>query len=261
MPAPASSPAAVARARLRRLDTLLGDPDPQPQHRQEIRELRHKGTPEQAVHIMADRAAAWRGLARKLEAALARLVEPACLRRLGSDDLGRAARLRQQALERIRQWKTEADKLQARLGETKLDLMKVYRLPRETHWTELLDRDEVLPVPAPQVLPTDQPNTLFEVQLRARPLSDGSGLPPPVWLHLHTHAPVDKAELPGLPFEAFAAAHLKSDLERRRGRQWQLGQAAQGKDEVMIHRGRVGRAFIARVLERAGAGLTDNPGP
>lgn len=55
--------------------------------------------------------------------------------------------------------------------------------------------------------------------------------------------------------------HLRSDLERRRGRQWQLDQAAQGKDEVMIHRGRVGQAFIARVLDRAGAGLADNPGP
>lgn len=265
-PAPASAPAgasrvaAVARARLRRLAALL-ERDPMPQDRRQIREVRHKGTPEQALHIMADRSEAWLRVAGKLEAALAELVQPVCLRHLEPDDLARAAHLREQARDRIHQLETEANALQAGLGPARLDLMKVYRLPREAHWTELLDRDEVLPVPTPQVLPTDPPNTLFEVQLLARPLSDASRAPPPVWLHLHTHAPQDAAGLHSLPFEAFAAAHLKSDLERRRGRHWQVDQAGQGKEEVMIHRGKVGPAFIAKVLNRTRAGLADNPGP
>lgn len=261
-PAGASRGAAVARARLKRLEAVLDrDSDPMPLDRQQIREVQHKGTPEQAVQIMGDRAGDWLRMAEKLGAALTALEQPVCLRQLEPDDLGLAACLREQARDRIHQLTNEANMIQAHLGQAKLDLMKVYRLPREAHWTELLDRDEVLPVPAPQVLPTDRPNTLFEVQLPARPLSDGNRLPPPVWLHLHTHAPVDRAELRNLPFEAFAAAHLKSDLERRRGRQWQLDQAAQGKEEVMIHRGRVGQDFIAKVLGRAGAGLADNPGP
>jgi hypothetical protein len=250
----------VAQARLERLAAMLTR-DPMPQDLQQIREVQHKGTPEQAVQIMGDRAGAWLHMAERVGAALAALEQPICLRQLKPGGLTQAARLREQASARIHQLENEANTMQARLGQAKLDLMKVYRLPREAHWTELLDRDEVLPVPAPQVLPTERPNTLFEVQLPARPLSNGSRLPPPVWLHLHTHAPVDRAELRSLPFEAFAAAHLKSDRERRRGRQWQLDQAAQGKDEVMIHRGRVGQDFIAKVLGRAGAGLADNPGP
>jgi hypothetical protein len=256
----ASREAAVAQARLERLAAMLTR-DPMPQDLQQIREVQHKGTPEQAVQIMGDRAGAWLHMAEKVRAALAALERPSHLRQLKPDDLAQAAHLRDQARARIHQLENEANAMQARLGQAKLDLMKVYRLPREAHWTELLDRDEVLPVPAPQVLPTERPNTLFEVQLPARPLSNGSQLPPPVWLHLHTHAPVDRADLRSLPFQAFAAAHLKSDRERRRGRQWQLDQAAQGKDEVMIHRGRVGQDFIAKVLGRAGAGLADNPGP
>lgn len=259
-PGGASPVAAVARARLRRLAALL-DRDPMPQDRRQIREVRHKGTPEQALHIMADRSEAWLRQAGKLGAALAELVQPVCLRHLEPDDLARAAHLREQARDRMHQLETEANALQAGLGPARLDLMKVYRLPREAHWAELLDRDEVLPVPDPQVLPTDPPNTLFEVQLLARPLSDASRPPPPVWLHLHTHAPEDAAGLHSLPFEAFAAAHLKSDLQRRRGRLWQLDQAGQGKEEVMIHRGKVGPAFIAKVLNRTRAGLADNPGP
>jgi len=261
-PAPPSDEAAGAQARLKRLAAQL-DKDPRPRDRQQIRELQHKGTPEQAVQAMDDRAGIWLATARKMRATLAELDQPSRLHCLAPGDLARATELKQQARDRIDQLTTEARMMQASLARTKLDLMKLYRLPREAHWMQLFEQDEVRPVPAPRVLPSDRPNTLFEVQLPARPLSGGTRLPPPVWLHLHTHAPVTEAELRNLPFEAFAAAHLKSDLERRRGPQWQLEQAAQGKskDEVMIHRGGVGRAFIAKVLGRAGASLADNPRP
>ena len=127
-----------------------------------------------------------------------------------------------------------------------LDHMKTYAFPTQTHVAELLKAGELAPAGPPRAL-KGEPGTLFELKLQPAALRNGM-LPRPVWLHVHTTQPVRSNQLATLDDAAFAASHVKSDAGRGHNRQWQDAQAAAGRDNVLIHRGKISPALCRTLL-------------
>lgn len=129
-----------------------------------------------------------------------------------------------------------------------LDHVKTYRLPKQAHVERMFREGHLASIDKPQAL-EGEPGTLFEVKLQPSALRNGA-TPAPIWLHIHTHAPVQAHQLAKLDDSLFAASHVKTNEERGRGRQWQNARAAEGYEHVQIHRGKVSPELCRELLGR-----------
>lgn len=228
-------------------DELKQERDPRPAHRKEWQQLCKVATPEKLVCDRLDHAGALETWANSLLATQEKL-DPRHLHLLTPGERRQASSLKDQAASLAAQLQAEAQALTRDIDRFRLDRMKLYPLPGQSHWEELLDRGQAHVVQLPQALPASLRNTLFEVELRPAALAGHDQPPPSVWLHLHTGQAEDAARLHALPPAAFTAMHLKSDLERRRGRNWQAQQLARGLPKERIHRGQVDKRFVDKVI-------------
>jgi hypothetical protein len=125
-------------------------------------------------------------------------------------------------------------------------LIKRYRFPQASDWAKLLQAGHVAQVSQPQVLPSEQPNTLFECRIQpAQEPNRAIGVEPyaPVFLHIHTKVPVtDLKQLMVLGKKDIAAAHLKS------AQQVNLGAKYQQRNGETVHRSDVADEFRRALL-------------
>jgi hypothetical protein len=168
-------------------------------------------------------------------------ADPGLTRRLGELD-GQIAGL--QAAER-------------RIDAGEMDALKQHEEPRNHHLDRLLQRDQVAGVSAPSRLPStsDQGDrgTVFELRIRLRPLSDGRRARP-LYVHVHLNEPASEAEFAALPFERFAAVHVKTDWQKNMGPRWEQLQHAMGNTEARVHRGPLDAQVWHALRRLAGAG-------
>ena len=243
----AAAPAPTLAQRLARLETLVAFDLPAQQR--EVSRARRELAPESARHVA--------------EAVVRRLGEQAtemaaCLAEWEDQDLRRTLNSAQQdqvhtQTRRLRvllaDVRGQARALQDGMDTAMLDHMKTYAFPTQAHVTQLLQAGELAADGPPRAL-KGEPGTLFELKLQPAALRNGT-LPRPIWLHVHTAQPVRSSQLATLDDAAFAASHVKSDAGRGHNRQWQQAQAAAGRDNVLIHRGKISPALCRTLLAPA----------
>lgn len=153
-------------------------------------------------------------------------------------DDARMQRLSGQLGERIE----ALERIHRRLDADEADALKRHRLPKARHVERLLQLGEIEQVGALQPLRSSNAppglGTLFEMAIVPMPLSDGS-TSAPLYLHLHTHDAVSTDECRKLPFEQFAAVHVKTAAQKDVGAKWEQVQRALGRLKAKVHRGKV----------------------
>ncbi|WFU14643.1 hypothetical protein [Bradyrhizobium sp. CB3481] len=143
----------------------------------------------------------------------------------------------------------QANSLDARKAAITIDCMKTYAFPSQKYLERLRAAEELASVDPPRAL-KGEPGTLFEIKLQPKPLRNGRP-PSPMWVHIHTTRPVHAWQLASLGDAEFAACHVKSDEQRGYNRDWQSARAATGKENVVIHRGKLTPAFCKSLLSIA----------
>ncbi len=135
--------------------------------------------------------------------------------------------------------------------ETRWTLIKAYPRPRACQWAELLRDGQVQRVSLRPPLPSTPPNTLFELRIQPKADADGASYPP-VWLHLHARKPMTLAAVRKASLDNFAAAHLKSDIDKNRGAQWIEEQRRSGRYDVDVHRSPIDGDLLKTLMQLAG---------
>ncbi|HET9644393.1 MAG TPA: hypothetical protein VFP68_13815 [Burkholderiaceae bacterium] len=189
----------------------------------------------------------------KVTAALERTPTDAELQRSQEDLIDRLA-----ALDEIDTWARHAQS----------DAVKTHNAPRKAHLEYLLDRGQIASVGLPRSLPStldpgDGRATLFEMVLQPTalsPLSEGATVQP-LYIHLHTSAPVTENECHEMDFTEFSAVHVKTHADRGKGRGWvqlqreQALQAATSSNAEavapVVHRGRLDSVLLERLRKMA----------
>lgn len=140
----------------------------------------------------------------------------------------------------------------ARIHNDEADALKSHEAPIAAHLQRLLKMGEIAGVSEPMRLdsPGDEGErgTLFEMEIRPRPLAGGAEAPP-LFLHVHTAALVSADECTTVPFEAFTAVHVKTQAQRGLGRRWEELQRALGHADAKVHRGEVDEHLLKQLLE------------
>lgn len=242
--AAATAPAQTLAQRLARLETLVAFDLPAQQR--EVSRARRELAPESARHVAEEAVRRLSEQATRMAACLAEWEDQALRRTLNSaqqDQVHTQTRRLRVLLADVR---GQARALQDGMAAATLDHMKTYAFPTQTHVAELIKAGELAPAGPPRAL-KGEPGTLFELKLQPAALRNGV-LPRPVWLHVHTTQPVRSSQLATLDDAAFAASHVKSDAGRGHNRQWQDAQAAAGRDNVLIHRGKISPALCRTLL-------------
>jgi len=130
------------------------------------------------------------------------------------------------------------------------DALKTDPQPRAPHLERLLAMHGLAAVAAPRRLPSegDRGNRgqLFEVRIEHTPQSNGE-LPAPWFVHLHTEKPVPPAALRSLPYQDFAAVHLKTAREVNLGPRWEEVMRALGHTDAKVHRATIGSKLLAKL--------------
>ncbi|UWU76060.1 hypothetical protein N2603_40100 [Bradyrhizobium huanghuaihaiense] len=129
------------------------------------------------------------------------------------------------------------------------DCLKTYAFPSQKYLVQLREAGELASVDPPHAL-KGEPGTLFEIKLQPMALSSGA-TPRPMWVHIHTKRPVHAWQLAMLGDREFAACHVKSDEQRGYNQHWQSARAAEGHENVVIHRGKLTPAFCRSLLSTA----------
>ncbi|SFQ07763.1 hypothetical protein SAMN05216330_1156 [Bradyrhizobium sp. Ghvi] len=148
--------------------------------------------------------------------------------------------------------------LEAPKAEIMMDCMKTYAFPSQRYLERLRAAGELESVDRPRAL-KGEPGKLFEIKLQPKALGSGATASP-MWVHIHTKWPVHTWQLATLGDREFAACHVKSDEQRGYNRQWQNARAAEGHENVVIHRGKLTTAFCRSLLSTA-AGQSWQPLP
>ncbi|MCC8972669.1 hypothetical protein [Bradyrhizobium brasilense] len=148
--------------------------------------------------------------------------------------------------------KGQVKSLNERKAAITSDCMKTYAFPSQRYLEQLRAAGELAPVDPPRAL-QGEPGKLFEVKLQPAALSSGAR-PSPMWVHIHTKRPIHAWQLPMLGDRDFAACHVKSDEQRGYNRHWQNARAAEGHDNVVIHRGKLTPAFCKSLLSTGAGG-------
>ncbi|MCA1384207.1 MULTISPECIES: hypothetical protein [unclassified Bradyrhizobium] len=143
----------------------------------------------------------------------------------------------------------QAKSLSARKAAITSDCMKSYAFPSQKYLAQLRAAGELASVDPPRAL-KGEPGTLFEIKLQPMALSNG-GTPRPMWVHIHTKRPVHAWQLATLGDREFAASHVKSDEQRGYNQHWQNARAAEGHENVVVHRGKLTPAFCRSLLSTA----------
>ncbi|MEK9282281.1 hypothetical protein MTR72_22030 [Bradyrhizobium sp. ISRA442] len=143
----------------------------------------------------------------------------------------------------------QAKSLKARKAAITSDCMKTYPFPSQEYLEQLRAAGELESVGPPQAL-KGEPGKLFEIKLQPKALGGGA-MPRPMWVHIHTERPVYAWQLATLGDRAFAACHVKSDEQRGYNQHWQNARAAEGHENVVIHRGKLTPAFCRSLLSTA----------
>ncbi|MGY3533085.1 hypothetical protein ACVILK_003324 [Bradyrhizobium embrapense] len=146
----------------------------------------------------------------------------------------------------------QANSLNVRRAAITSDCMKTYAFPSQRYLEQLRAEGELAPVDPPRAL-HGEPGKLFEVKLQPKALSSGAR-PSPMWVHIHTKQSVHAWQLPMLGDRDFAACHVKSDEQRGYNQHWQNARAAEGHNNVVIHRGKLTPAFCKSLLSTAAGG-------
>jgi hypothetical protein len=193
------------------------------------------------------------GLRNKVMSALQKTPDDAELQRSQDDLTDRLV-----ALDQIDTWAHHAQS----------DAVKTHTAPRKAHLEYLLDSGQIASVSLPRPLPSaddpgDGPATLFEMVLQPTalsPLSKGREAKP-LYIRLHTSAPVTENQCHALEFERFNAVHVKTHADRGKGRGWVLMQrelalrAGASTDAQIVvpavHRGRLDSLLLERLRKMA----------
>jgi len=129
-----------------------------------------------------------------------------------------------------------------RIDDAELDALKQHDEPRGKHLERLLALGQIAGVGKPKRLASDGDadgrGTLFELEIRPRPLSHGRPARP-LFVHVHLHEPASDDEFPNVPFDRFAAIHVKTDWQKNKGPRWEQLQRAMGNTEAHVHRGKL----------------------
>ncbi|TGN74165.1 hypothetical protein EOW77_0034255 [Bradyrhizobium yuanmingense] len=153
-------------------------------------------------------------------------------------------------LVRLKMMRAEAQGLAKALDErkasTRIECMKTYGFPSQKYLEQLRAAEELAPADLPRAL-KGEPGVLFEVKLQPKALRNGA-MPSPMWVHIHTKRPVHVRQLTTLDDADFAACHVKSNEQRGYNQQWQNAQAATGRENVVVHRGKLTPAFCKSLL-------------
>ena len=201
--------------------------------------------PTTIAHRYDSMAQTWHAKSEKMQQVAARLVDM-------SKTPGLDPSLKQQQETLAGQLNKQAAEVNAQfeslLGDAKYrSLIKGYERPQATQWETLFDAKEIASVSGVKALPSDKNNTVFEVCIR--PKDDGFGTAyPPVWLHLHAKNPMTLASVKKSNAKDFSAVHLKSDLEKNRGKNWLNTQLSSGQHDARIHRSDVGAGLLQKVM-------------
>ncbi|WP_338830727.1 hypothetical protein [Bradyrhizobium sp. 27S5] len=146
----------------------------------------------------------------------------------------------------------QANSLKARKAAITIDCMKTYAFPSQKYLEQLRAAGELASVNPPRAL-KDDPGTLFEIKLQPKALRNGA-MPSPMWVHIHTKRPVHAWQLATLSDAEFAACHVKSNDQRGYNQDWQSARAATGRENVVIHRGKLTPAFCRSLMSTAVGG-------
>ncbi|OKO80868.1 hypothetical protein AC629_26540 [Bradyrhizobium sp. NAS80.1] len=236
---------------LKRLDELLHfDLAGQQKAVSQARQMR----PEDADHVVDSVIELLQTQAAEMQACVAVLEEPR--RRV----LLTPAQVREvhDKLVRLNIMRSEAQGLAKALNErkvsTKIECMKTYGFPSQKYLEHLLAAKELAPADLPRAL-KGEPGALFEIKLQPKALRNGA-MPSPMWVHVHTKRPVHAGQLATLDDADFAACHVKSNEQRGFNQQWQNARAAMGRENVIVHRGKLTPAFCKSLLTTVHSGIS-----
>ncbi|RXG95226.1 hypothetical protein [Bradyrhizobium zhanjiangense] len=208
--------------------------------------------PEDADHVVGLVVKRLQTQATEIEACVAALEEP---RRRGLLTPAQVPEVHEKIVRLKAMWSEvqgQANYLNARKAAITMDCMKTYAFPSQNYLEYLRAAGELAPADPPCAL-KGEPGTLFEIRLQPKALSNGK-MPSPVWVHIHTKRPVHAWQLATLGDREFAACHVKSDEQRGYNQHWQSARAAEGHENVVIHRGKLTPAFCRSLLSAAAGG-------
>ncbi|WP_091956621.1 hypothetical protein [Bradyrhizobium shewense] len=143
----------------------------------------------------------------------------------------------------------QAKSLKAQKTAITSDCMKTYPFPSQKYLEQLRATGELESVDPPRAL-KGEPGKLFEIKLQPKALRSGA-MPRPMWVHIHTEQLVYASQLAALGDREFAACHVKSDEQRGYNQHWQNARAAEGHENVVIHRGKLTPVFCRSLLSTA----------
>ncbi|TWB51243.1 hypothetical protein FBZ94_11073 [Bradyrhizobium sacchari] len=205
--------------------------------------------PEDAEHVLSRVIKRLQTQASEIEACVAALEEP---RRRGLLTPAQLPEVHEKIVRLKRMWSEvqgQANSLNERKAEITSDCMKTYAFPSQKYLDQLREAGELASVDPPRALKGD-PGTLFEIKLQPKTLRSGATARP-MWVHIHTKRPVHAWQLATLGDREFAACHVKSDEQRGYNQHWQSARAAEGHENVVIHRGKLTPGFCRSLLSTA----------
>jgi len=138
------------------------------------------------------------------------------------------------------------------------DALKQDEFPVARHVERLLELHQTEAVSGLVKLPSEgdkgERGTLFELMIQPRPLEDGTRADR-LFVHVHTTQPVSAEECTSLPFESFAAIHVKNARQVNLGARWEQMQEKLGNLGSSVHRGRVTQSLWDSLRAVAGTRL------
>lgn len=181
------------------------------------------------------------------------------LRSRSAPDDARMQRLSGQLDERIE----ALERVHRRVNADEADAIKCHEFPKAHHVERLLKLGEIEEVSALKQLRSDDTppglSNVFEMVITPMPQSDGLRSAP-MYLHLHTPHAVSTEDCSKLPFEQFAAVHVKTAAQKNLGPKWEQAQRSLGLLDAKVHRGKVD-AQLLRSLRSLSSRRRDTGGP
>lgn len=147
------------------------------------------------------------------------------------------------------------ERIHRRVDADEADAIKRHQFPKARHVERLLQLGEIEQVSAPTLLRSANAapglSNVFEMVITPTPMSDG--LPSaPLYLHLHTERAISAEACRKLPFNQFAAVHVKTAEQKDIGANWEQAQRALGVLDAKVHRGKVDARLLESLRALAG---------
>jgi hypothetical protein len=148
------------------------------------------------------------------------------------------------------------ERIHRRVNADEADALKCHPFPKARHVERMWQLGAIEQVSAPKPLRSGNTppglSDVFEMVIVPAPVSDGSPSAP-LYLHLHTDHAISAEACRKLPFERFAAVHVKTAAQKDMGAQWEEAQRSLGRLDAKVHRGKVDARLLdsLRSLARA----------